>query len=191
LKNCTLFQTLEDRDNPEYIESNGPFDCNWPNTWLGSGYYFWDTFVKNAHWWGSVRYNVRDKNYVICQAECSFDEDTCFDLAGNTKHLMFFSEVVDFMEEKGLLDRKKHTVSRVINYLRDNIDFKYEAIRVYGVNSISQRQQDYLSQMKFEKNKSQYLDFNPPFQFCIFKKTGLKLKNYKIIFPDHYIDVVI
>ncbi|WP_272151386.1 hypothetical protein [Tenacibaculum aiptasiae] len=183
----TLFQTLEDRENPEYVEDNGPFSCNWPNTWLGSGYYFWDTFIKNAHWWGDVRYKGR---HIICRTECSYDENTCFDLAGNTSHLSVFSEILKVMEDEGLLDKKINTVSRVINYLRDVTDFHYEAIRAHGINSISQNKEEYLKTLNFEVGKHQYLDYQPPFQFCIFKAKGLNLKKYEIVHPPEYIEVL-
>lgn len=34
-----LYQTVEDRDNPDYVLENGPFKCI-SNAWLGDGYYF-------------------------------------------------------------------------------------------------------------------------------------------------------
>ena len=43
-----IFQTLEDRNNPDEVESQGPFICT-NNPWLGKGYYFWDTFLDLAH----------------------------------------------------------------------------------------------------------------------------------------------
>ena len=42
-----IFQTLEDRNNPDEVESQGPFICT-NNPWLGKGYYFWDTFLDLA-----------------------------------------------------------------------------------------------------------------------------------------------
>ena len=48
----TLFQAIKDLDNPDEIEQNGPFKCRREDAWLGEGYYFWDSFVELAHWWG-------------------------------------------------------------------------------------------------------------------------------------------
>lgn len=48
----TLFQAVKDLDNPDEIEQNGPFKCRREDAWLGEGYYFWDSFVELAHWWG-------------------------------------------------------------------------------------------------------------------------------------------
>ena len=33
-----VYQTLEDRNNIEYIETNGPFKCERPDACLGHGY---------------------------------------------------------------------------------------------------------------------------------------------------------
>ncbi len=57
-----LYQTVSDRDNADYIEDNAPFRCERKDAWLGEGYYFWDTLIKNAHWWGEIAYN---NEYVI------------------------------------------------------------------------------------------------------------------------------
>ena len=41
--NRIIYQTVEDRGNPDYVEQHGPFICTNKNAWLGEGYYFWDT----------------------------------------------------------------------------------------------------------------------------------------------------
>lgn len=64
-----LYQTLEDRDNVDYVEANGPFLGNVRDRWLGKGYYFWDTFIDAAHYWGFVSYKVKGKDYIIAKSE--------------------------------------------------------------------------------------------------------------------------
>jgi hypothetical protein len=77
MANKKIYQTLEDRGNADDIENHGPFPCKWENTWLGRGYYFWDTFMNNAHWWGKS-VTIPD---VICEADCEFSTIKCLDLA--------------------------------------------------------------------------------------------------------------
>ena len=186
MKVQTVYQTLEDRGNPDEIEQNAPFPCHWENTWLGDGYYFWDTFIENAHWWGNVRYK---NNYVICSFSCDFDTTTCFDLVGDTEHMLDFSNSIDFLKQQKLIDVNT-TVSRVLALLKSKIKgFNYQAIRVYGVKSISDFKQDfekYRHRLIFELSKPQYLDYKPAIQICIFDKKGLNLRNTKIEFPDEY-----
>ena len=54
--NRIIYQTVEDRGNPDYVEQHGPFICTNKNAWLGEGYYFWDTIIELAHWWGNLCY---------------------------------------------------------------------------------------------------------------------------------------
>ena len=61
-----VFQTLKNKGNPIEIERDGPFICRWENSWMGTGYYFWETFLSNAHWWGKSHLNG---DYVICEAQ--------------------------------------------------------------------------------------------------------------------------
>lgn len=186
MKIKTLFQTLQNRDNADYVEENGPFVCNWENTWLGDGYYFWDTFIENAHWWGEVRYQ---NNHFVCSAICDFDTQECFDLVGDTDHMSDFSDSVEFMKSQGLL-KKESTVSTVIRFIKEKVGgFNYQAIRAIGIHSISEHNEDYkkyLFRFKFEVNKKAYLDYKPAIQLCIFERDGLNLRDFKIEYPQEY-----
>lgn len=181
-----LYQTLKDKGNPDYIESNAPFICKWENAWLGEGYYFWDTFIENAHWWGKMRHG---NSYVICKAECDFSSNLCFDLVGDTEHMQDFDDTIKLLKSKKLVIEET-TVSRIINFLRTKLpDFNFQAIRVYGIKSISDHKEEYKKyrhRLIFEESKDQYLDYKPAIQLCLFKKTSLNLRNLKIEFPDEY-----
>ena len=186
MKRKRIYQTLEDRGNPDYIEQNAPFKCNRRNAWLGEGYYFWDTFIENAHWWGIRNYG---DNYVICEGTCLFDMEKCFDLVGNTEHLLEFGEAIEFLKKQNLVNENT-TVSRILNFMQSLPGFKYEAIRASGINTISQHKnvnQEFIYRIRFDKKMPQYLDYKPPIQICIFKKSSLELSKMKIVFPDEYI----
>ncbi|MBI9069688.1 MAG: hypothetical protein JEZ09_20495 [Salinivirgaceae bacterium] len=186
MKHKILYQTLKDKGNPEYVEENAPFLCNWENTWLGDGYYFWDTFIDNAHWWGQVRHN---QSYIICQATCDFDTDNCFDLVGETEHMVEFNDAIDFLKSQNLVNEKT-TVSRILSFLKSKTDgFNFQAIRVYGIKSISEYKDEYKKyrhRLIFELLRPQYLDCQPAIQICIFDKNGLNLRDLKIEYPDEY-----
>jgi len=185
LKQKILYQTLKDKGNPEYVLEHGPFPCNWQNTWLGEGYYFWDTFIENAHWWGKVRHR---ENYMICRLICSFDTNKCFDLVGETEHMQDFSASIDFLKQKNLIGEET-TVARVLEFIKNKVGFDYEAIRVYGIKSISDHKKEYQKyrhRLIFELSKPQYLDYKPAIQICIFEKTGLGLRDLTIEYPDEY-----
>ena len=74
-----LYQSVEDRGRVEYT----PIFCEAKDAWLGQGYYFWDSEINDAHWWGQEHYNGF---YVICQSKYDYDSLEYFDLLGNTDH---------------------------------------------------------------------------------------------------------
>lgn len=178
-----IYQTLDDRENPEYVENHGPFLCELDNAWLGTGFYFWDTFIDNAHWWGKVRYN---SNYIICKSEIIPDDNNCFDLVGNTKHLLEFEKIITLMKKKGLLTSKT-TVATVLDFLFNKLkNNHFFSVRVYGINSKS-KNSGYMGSLKFENIKSQYLDYKPAIQLCIYNLEKMNFRNFQVIYPESYV----
>jgi len=183
LKNITVYQTLSDRDNPDHVLKHGPFQCTHKKSWLGSGYYFWDTFIENAHWWGK---DSLKSPYIVCEAIISIDSNSCFDLVGNTDHMLEFEKAYEFLKSKKIADSKSN-VSRVINYLRTIKAFTFDCIRVNGINSKSKYiQPNY--QLKFQQNSIAHFEYKPPIQICVFNLEKVNFREYKIVHPDHYIE---
>ena len=180
-----VYQTLEDRNSDlDRLETNGPYPCRWSNSWLGDGYYFWDTFIENAHWWGKEVRKYKN-GYIICEAICDFDDTECFDLHGNLEHLQMFRESCDLMKQNGLVDDQT-TVKSVLAFLRNEMkSFNYSAIRVDGLKSKSQYS-TFNDILLFESSKSPHLDLLPAVQICFFEKNSLNLRNYKIVHPHQY-----
>mgnify|MGYP006357581213 FL=1 len=176
-----LYQTIEDRDNPDEIERNAPYLCKAKNAWLGNGYYFWDTLIENAHWWGNSHYY--GSSYVIVQYSC--DElscGKCFDLQGNLEHLKQFNSYLDLLKKESLIS-EQDTVAKVFEFLKNKTDFldRYEAIRAYGHRS--KKHSEFVS---FEKNKPYGLERFPAIQLCLFKKNSLNLSCGTIVYPECY-----
>jgi hypothetical protein len=105
----TLYQTLEDRGNPVWVEDNGPLRCNRGNAWLGDGYYFWDSHIQLAHYWGEMY----KKGYMICAASAVLDH-TCWDLHNNANHRIEFEEIYNLLIEIDISRGKTITVAHVI-----------------------------------------------------------------------------
>lgn len=184
------YQTLEDRDIHK-VETDGPFKCTKENAWLGHGYYFWDSFIENAHWWGKEVNNFKN-GYIICESRYLLAENNCFNLVDNPIHLREFNQAKSLLIEKGLYVHNSTTVARIITYLRETLKiFKYEAIRAYGVNSINPGS-TYSNRTKFKfssfKDSFQYLDSLPAIQICFCSKTSLSLTGFVIVYPIEYIE---
>jgi len=97
----TAYQTLEDKDNIDEIELDGPFECRRSDAWLGFGYYLWDTNIEWAKSWGLTSYERKGKDYVIGRCEVDLSQ-SCFDLVGSVQHWSDFIEVIQVM-----IDSKK------------------------------------------------------------------------------------
>lgn len=176
----TLYQTIEDRNNPEEVENKGPFPTRNKSAWLGYGHYFWDTHIKLAHQWGKTVY---PDNYVICKAFANID-DTCWDLHGNGMHLVHFKEICDEIVGKKIARMDKLTVARVIEYLKKKNAFIYTAIRANAVNSFTKGFKQV--KIRFKSDGTAYMELYPLVQICIIEKKGLSLRNYHIVYPTSY-----
>jgi len=182
----TIYQTLQNRGNYKEVEKDGPFPCLHNRAWLGPGYYFWEKWQSNAHWWGEQIYG---ENYIICEAECTITNDNCYDLVGNTDHLDEFENIYNAMVDNG---RYGHDikVADVIDILRNQMkSFNYEAIKSpsHGARRYNNQYSfnikfKYDSQVKDNMSNKQRLEVRPLIQICIFKKSGLGLRDFHIIY---------
>lgn len=178
-----LYQTLEDCDNVDYVEANGPFPGNVRNPWLGKGYYYWDTFVNSAHFWGRVSYLNAVKRYLIAQSEVSLPSDKVLNLL-EPKDLTLFSAWRD--EYAQTFPNSKVTIERVLTHAEDimGTKFPYIAIRAEFRECVNIR--DF--QDRIYPNGKAYLDLKPPIQICIKDKNVIGKNNFKVIYPECYID---
>lgn len=181
-----IFQTLLNKENPDYVEEYGPFKCAKPNAWLGHGFYFWDSHIELGHWWGEVSYG---DNYIICKAKIFIDK-LCFDLHGNGNHRNEFKAVCNEMINAGMTTRENLLVPQVIEFLKRKNLFKYEAIRALGTNSVSGTLTDsyIIYRLRFVRKSSTFMDLQPPVQICLLSKTALSLQNYKVVYPDEFVE---
>lgn len=181
----TLFQTLEDRDNPEEVESKGPFACKHENAWLGAGYYFWDADISVAHWWGRTVYG--HERYMICLASAILDQ-TCWDLHGNESHRREFRQACEKIAKQRNVPVNQLKVANIIELLKRSESLIYKAIRALPINAegynLSGRSQN--ARLKFIQRSQYFLDLQPPVQICLVEKRALSLRNYNIVYPDFY-----
>lgn len=174
-----LYQTLEDKSNVDYVEGNGPFICNRANAWLGIGYYYWDTFVDNAHLWGKKIYNIKHKDYIICLSKFEFNNKNIYDL-DSPNILLEFKILEERLSE--IYPGKNITVAMVLEQLKRSKEFTYKAIRARAVNDMN----GINPKIPFKVGHIAYLDTSPHIQVCILDKTFVGKDNFKVIFPLEY-----
>ena len=175
-------QTLEDRDNADHIEDYGPFPVgNVDQSYLGYGYYFWDDHIELAHWWGKVHCAG---NYVICQGDFDVPSEIYYDLVGNRRDQINFSELISE------LNLDKLPLGQIIEVLKDLESkpntkgiFPYQVIRAVDKHENTYKQEIY----KFADNREGETTLSPMIVICLVKKNPLLLHSYKIIYPEEYV----
>lgn len=179
----TIYQTLEDRANPDEIIFNGPFSCTHGKSWLGKGYYFWENYIENAHWWGEM---VHSNNYIICSATIKYDNANCLDLVDNREHIQDFRDAY----EKCIINKSDALVPEVIAFMEHALKrigkkFPYAAIRIVGQNSRGGK--DYKVSFDRRAKSKSYFEFIPPLQICIKDMGVLNFNAYKVVHPKSYV----
>lgn len=139
-----IYQTIEDRGNYDEVESHGPYYCSLRDEngnmkkgikepWLGEGYYFWDTRIDDAQWWGFQTYNMRFKGYVVCHTKYDQHSPLLFDMVGSVAMFEEFERCVDeFKNANNRTGRTKRvSFPLVLEYMKREKSFNYKAIRVW------------------------------------------------------------
>ncbi len=150
-----LYQTLEDRNNVDEVERSGPFKCNRDTAWLGKGYYYWDTFIEYAHWWGDVVYRKNQHEYLICQSTVEFNNENLYDLLepNNLNELDIISAELEKQYPK-----KTITVGVVLTYIKEHSKaFTYKAVRARVENATNYQMYPIAKHCNFPR-KGAYLD---------------------------------
>lgn len=195
----TLYQTLQDKGNHEECEREGPYPCNWDNSWLGEGFYFWFHHLELAIWWGSVKPNLKKSGFVVYKTICS-NISLCWDLHGNPYHQEEFIKWLKKMKLTGIVDEKT-TVCQVLEFIKgESIEFKeqYQAIKILGVDSLSKisAEKFHMPRLRFETPRNEdtesqrflaYFELIPPVQVCLFNKNSLLRKGFDVVFPERYL----
>ena len=185
MKYTDIYQTLEDRQNDKDIEENGPFFCSarYPNgqlkkgikePWLGEGYYFWDSRIEDAQWWGDTIYDR--KGYVICHTTYDQHSSLLYDLVGDVKQFDEFVKCAKLIQEQ--MNLPNITFPAILSYLKKIPSFNFRAIRVWPYP-----QKLETTTIQFPHNlvgKTVVLAKSDKIQICFFDKT-LLTKPYRIV----------
>lgn len=174
-----LYQTIEDRSNYAYVEQKGPFLCSRPNAWLGTGFYFWDTFIDHAYWWGDCAYRKNNKHYIICHSKVEFSPGDLYDLC-DSNTLDEFHKIVD-----ALLHAYPHrtiTVPFVIEHIKKHTSFTYKAIRVEDTSKTLENTIPF--HVPYPTRYVVNMNLMPRRQICILDRTIIGVDNYKIIYKS-------
>ncbi len=176
----TGYQTLEDKDNIDEIELDGPFQCTHKGAWLGTGCYFWDTNFDWALDWGDIAYQKRNKEFVVGKCNIDLSKD-CFDLFGVVQHQIDLKECIEVMIESGKIrSAKEATISNLIQFMKNQKIFNYKSIRAADMHRNVFR-------LKFRGDRAEHMIINQRVQICVIDKKDVLLHPFKVIYPEKYL----
>ncbi|MDE6453568.1 MAG: hypothetical protein K2L27_05120 [Muribaculaceae bacterium] len=158
------------------ILRDAPFFCSDKKgelkAWLGDGYYFWESFILLAHWWGKVHYRRKNKHYAICSTIFDCNDGEFLDLINNPSQIEDVQKVVDYLVATEEYKADKFTAQFVINFLRTKTPFPYKAIRVYGRDCAADKS---ITQYRLNFNNNSSMHLCPEIQICVIDKSTIKL----------------
>jgi len=180
-----LYQTLEDRNNVDDVEANGPFPGDKRDRWLGNGFYYWDTFIDAAHYWGYVSYKMRGKEYIIAKSEVSIPAEKLLNLL-EPEQLAMFARWRDSYAKT--FPGADVTVEKVITHAEKimGATFPYVAIKAEFKDCFKNKEFQDRVYPRISPNGRAYLDLKPPVQICIRDKSIIGADNFKVIYPLKY-----
>lgn len=176
------YQTLEDRDNIDHVEASGPFICERPDAWLGTGYYFWDTNMEWAIEWGINSYEKKNKAFII--AKCKVDiNNNCFDLLGSVFNQYELKEVMNaFIESEKVKDNQRLILPNIIQYMKNKGIFKYKSIRAADITN-----KVITFHFSKDERKREFMEINQRVQICVIANKEVVLPPFTVIYPEIYI----
>jgi hypothetical protein len=172
-----IYQTLEDRGNPDDVVKHGPYKCTHSNAYVGPGYYFWDNDLHVAHLWGQRRIKSA---YMIFSAELSMQDQDLLDLYYSKDDRDFLQTIVTKFDLGG------QKLGKIFYFLQKKNEetptkgvFPYKAIRIQDNN--------FGDKTYFADGKHGFTNFNPAIMICLVDKRKVHLNGFDAIYPEKYI----
>ncbi|MFI3262096.1 MAG: hypothetical protein R3Y26_04205 [Rikenellaceae bacterium] len=161
---------------------NTPWWCKDEKAWLGCGYYFWEHYIDNAHWWGHLWYTRKGLDYKIYKSSYTKNEFTCFDLIDNYKHKDTLKDVIELTKKRNLYDAKTTTIGRIIAFMIEIGIFDFKATRMqHPSRSLNNKFSDSIN-----IDNKQRFDLTPQIQVCFYDMSLITDGGYSLIYPEQY-----
>lgn len=186
MRKVVLHHTCKKDGGSKFVLQNAPFLAKDDKSakkfqFLGSGFYFWEDDINQAHYWGQVRYG--EDNYFIVQFVCNIDEDDLLDLDSKTGY-----NILEKVKEKLLAftntpnKQNNWTLSQWVNFLYKyneiySIGFDFKAIKVKDYNFSRKKEQ----KIFFVQGKSNYTCVGGVYIYFFRKKEDICIEKKELI----------
>lgn len=180
MKKTALYQAI---DGGRKAVPQTPIYCSTSNARLGHGYYFWDSIIDAAHWWGGVHYGG---NYIICQSFYDAHSDKLFDLLGDLSHRQEFTVFLDGLHK---MQPEDMSLAEVLDIMNANPKFsqRYWAIRAEFIKmGPSDKNLDITVSLPSQANgRKTVLHCGNRVQLCVTNLAFLLEGEYTAIYPEY------
>lgn len=181
MKKTALYQAI---DGGRKAVPKTPIKCSTSDARLGHGYYFWDSIIDAAHWWGGVHYGG---NYIICQSFYDAHSDKLFDLLGNLAHRDELKEFSDGLHRMYPEDMSLAQILAIMN-ARNKFNQRFWAIRAefIKVEAPPDKNLDFIvSPPVREKGRTTVMHCGNRVQLCVTNLDFLLEGAYTAIYPEY------
>lgn len=188
----TIYQTLQNRDNPEEVEEHGPYKCIRSDAWLGCGYYFW-YYQQFAHWWGKVaKWDLnKGSGYFICSILCDLSPNHTLDLAFDPDMIEDFATIVEnyieeFINNQRTVKPSDLTSRAIFEDISNWYDTEIKAVMLKTDGAVGEEYSNILPRIKFGNYKAHYSVY-PEVQICVINPDIFRKTSFQIIYPEEYV----
>lgn len=153
-----------------------------PECWLGSGTYFWESFVDNAEKWGKTHcansYKISQKNYT-------YTKQNCLNLVDDAEALLMLKALYERIKEKNpnALPRYLYSFLKLIRKGSESAK-KYECARLLPYGGLR-------PVLKLECSKDPSFRgefyFTPPIQVCFWNRVQVDIEDISGVSPVNHI----
>ena len=177
---ATGFHTCRNEGGITYLKQNAPFEAV-SDTFLSTGFYFWEHRLDDAHYWGNFQRSRFPKGYAICRCELTLKKllDLCHP-AGLDK----LAELEEEMFDCGRIDDNL-SVSELLQFLRDLDDpdvFDYDSARAEDEPNY----RDAIQRPYNDTRPAKKLTFNKRFIICVFTEHQAAITSCRFVYPEQY-----
>lgn len=170
-----LFQTVENKEL-EKLSQLGPIKCNDKDAWLGCGFYFWDSYINDAYWWGNKHYHG---DFAVFKSGYDYDSYEYLDLMGNTEHRDYIFNCHNALYKKCGSKLRMGQLIEILKKADDNFIFK-------AVRAIPDTTTTNTSKIYFEQKKSFFQQQKQKIQLCVFDKSFLINNQFELVYQVNY-----
>lgn len=188
MKKVLLHHTCKRDRGSVFVLQNAPFlakddERNRKFQFLGSGYYFWEDDIDQAHYWGSVHWGRN--NYFIVKFDCEIDDNDLLDLDSKTGQNIL-EKIKEKISKNILITKTKKynnwSLSQWVTFMYKynricSVGFDFKAIKVKDCNFSRKKEQ----KVYFVQEKPNYTYIGGVYIYFFRKKEDMCIKNKELI----------